>query len=56
MDKKQFEREIKYEYIFAFYKELYQEGVIPLSVFDKAERIIREKYRPIISQINLYSA
>ena len=55
MDKKQFEKEIKYEYVFLFYKRFYKEGIISSFDFCKAERAIREKYRPIISQVNLYS-
>ena len=56
MDRKQFEREITYEYLFMFYKNLCKQGIISDFELFRIERQLRDKYRPVIMQINLYSA
>ena len=56
MDKKQFDREMKYECLYLFYKNLHKKGEITDFELSGIERWLREKYRPIIMQINLYNA
>ena len=56
MTETQFKAEFKYQYTIAFIKSLYEKGLITHEELLRIEKASRERNRPIITELNLYSA
>ncbi len=56
MTETQFKAEFKYQYTIAFIKSLYEKGLINHEELLRIEKASRERNRPIITELNLYSA